>query len=44
MSDIRLAGSRVSTWGEGPIWWNYSLYYVDIEKNMKKTTMQETVS
>ncbi len=34
MSDIRLAGSRVSTWGEGPVWWNYSLYYVDIEKHL----------
>ena len=34
MSNIQLAGSRVSTWGEGPIWWNYSLYYVDIEAHL----------
>ncbi|MEO0445664.1 MAG: SMP-30/gluconolactonase/LRE family protein [Verrucomicrobiota bacterium] len=25
------AGSRVSLWGEGPIWWENSLFYVDIE-------------
>jgi sugar lactone lactonase YvrE len=31
--DIRITslGSRISTWGEGPLWWNQSLYYVDIE-------------
>jgi len=26
-------GSRVSTWGEGPIWWNDRLLYVDIEEH-----------
>lgn len=29
--DIRPIGKRVSQWGEGPIWWNDKLYYVDIE-------------
>jgi len=24
-------GTLRSTWGEGPIWWNQALYYVDIE-------------
>jgi sugar lactone lactonase YvrE len=28
---IETAGSLRSTWGEGPIWWNDCLYYVDIE-------------
>ena len=28
---IKSLGSRISTWGEGPLWWNQSLYYVDIE-------------
>lgn len=29
--NIRPIGKRVSQWGEGPIWWNNKLYYVDIE-------------
>ena len=31
--DIRIQtiGSRTSAWGAGPLWWNQSLYYVDIE-------------
>ncbi|BCX50220.1 gluconolactonase [Haloferula helveola] len=28
---IEPAGTIRSQWGEGPIWWNESLYYVDIE-------------
>ena len=28
---IKAIGKRRSLWGEGPIWWNDSLYYVDIE-------------
>jgi len=28
---IQAIGKRQSLWGEGPIWWNDSLYYVDIE-------------
>lgn len=28
---ISTIGSRESIWGEGPLWWNQSLYYVDIE-------------
>jgi sugar lactone lactonase YvrE len=31
MLTIQQAGSRVSTWGEGPIWSNNQLLYVDIE-------------
>lgn len=29
--EISPIGSRVSQWGEAPIWWNNKLYYVDIE-------------
>lgn len=28
---IQTIGSRVSSWGEGPIWWEDSLLYVDIK-------------
>ena len=28
---IKAIGKRHSLWGEGPVWWNDSLYYVDIE-------------
>lgn len=28
---VQTLGTRVSKWGEGPIWWEGSLYYVDIE-------------
>jgi len=28
---IQTIGARVSKWGEGPIWWNEQLFYVDIE-------------
>ncbi|MGE9270939.1 MAG: SMP-30/gluconolactonase/LRE family protein, partial [Verrucomicrobiales bacterium] len=28
---IEAVGARVSQWGEGPIWWEDKLYYVDIE-------------
>jgi len=33
MSEIKIQtiGSRVSSWGEGPIWWEDSLLYVDIK-------------
>lgn len=33
MNDIRVStvGSRISKWGEGPIWWQDKLVYVDIE-------------
>lgn len=31
MISIEVAGNNISTWGEGPIWWNGVLYYVDIE-------------
>lgn len=29
--EIELAGSYRAKWGEGPIWWGGSLYFVDIE-------------
>ena len=29
--EIQTIGTRVSKWGEGPIWWKNRLYYVDIE-------------
>ncbi|NIP96911.1 MAG: SMP-30/gluconolactonase/LRE family protein, partial [Akkermansiaceae bacterium] len=29
--EIDLAGNYRAKWGEGPIWWEGSLYYVDIE-------------
>ena len=28
---IQTVGTRVSRWGEGPVWWENSLVYVDIE-------------
>lgn len=31
MISIEVVGSVKSKWGEGPIWWEDSLYYVDIE-------------
>jgi sugar lactone lactonase YvrE len=31
MISIEVAGCRRCQWGEGPIWWKKSLYYVDIE-------------
>jgi sugar lactone lactonase YvrE len=31
MISIEIVGSVVSKWGEGPIWWEGALYYVDIE-------------
>lgn len=31
MESIEIAGSYKAQWGEGPIWWNKRLLYVDIE-------------
>jgi len=31
MISIEVVGSVKSKWGEGPVWWGDSLYYVDIE-------------
>lgn len=31
---IQLAGESVSKWGEGPIWWEGALYFVDIEGHL----------
>jgi len=40
-------GKRISQWGEGPIWWGNSLFYVDIEGNkllcLKPDTCEETI-
>ncbi|MFT4901512.1 MAG: sugar lactone lactonase YvrE [Lentimonas sp.] len=30
---VKTIGSRVSQWGEGPIWWQDHLLYVDIERH-----------
>ncbi|MBT8043898.1 MAG: SMP-30/gluconolactonase/LRE family protein, partial [Verrucomicrobiae bacterium] len=32
METIEIAGSYRAQWGEGPIWWNQRLLYVDIER------------
>ena len=29
--DVQTVGTRISQWGEGPIWWRDKLFYVDIE-------------
>ena len=31
MTSIEPVGNQRSTWGEGPVWWQGALYYVDIE-------------
>jgi sugar lactone lactonase YvrE len=31
MIEIEAVGTFVSKWGEGPVWWNDCLYYLDIE-------------
>jgi len=33
METKEIAGNYVAQWGEGPLWFNDSLYYVDIEKH-----------
>ena len=30
---IQTIGNRTSKWGEGPLWWNDRLFYVDIENH-----------
>ena len=44
---IKAIGNRHSLWGEGPIWWNDSLYYVDIEGKaiirLNPDTEEETI-
>ncbi len=32
METVDIVGDYKAQWGEGPIWWNDRLYYVDIEK------------
>jgi sugar lactone lactonase YvrE len=40
-------GKQISQWGEGPIWWGNSLFYVDIAGNkllrLKPDTNEETI-
>ena len=40
-------GKQISLWGEGPIWWGNSLFYVDIAGNkllrLKPDTNEETI-
>ncbi|ADE54563.1 SMP-30/gluconolactonase/LRE family protein [Coraliomargarita akajimensis] len=44
---VRTIGARISKWGEGPIWWNNSLLYVDIEGHaiiqLNPETEEETI-
>ena len=44
---IKTIGKRISQWGEGPIWWGNSLFYVDIAGNkllrLNPDTNEETV-
>ena len=34
METIELAGNYCAQWGEGPIWWQGQLLYVDIERHL----------
>ena len=34
MAEISVTGTRRSQWGEGAIWWQGALYYVDIEAHL----------
>ena len=44
---IKTIGKQISQWGEGPIWWGNSLFYVDIAGNklirLKPHTSEETI-
>lgn len=42
MISIEVAGKLQSQWGEGPIWWDGALYYVDIEGKRVCRYMPET--
>lgn len=46
MKDITVStiGSRISIWGEGPIWWQNKLVYVDIEGHALVELVPETGS
>lgn len=33
MIEVQAIGSRISKWGEGPLWWCGRLFYVDIESH-----------
>jgi sugar lactone lactonase YvrE len=44
---VKTIGKQISQWGEGPIWWGNSLFYVDIAGNkllrLKPHTSEETI-
>lgn len=44
---IKTIGKQISQWGEGPIWWDNSLFYVDIAGNkllcLKPETGEESI-
>ena len=44
---IKTIGKQISQWGEGPIWWGNSLFYVDIAGNkllrLEPHTSEETI-
>jgi sugar lactone lactonase YvrE len=44
---VKTIGKQISQWGEGPIWWGNSLFYVDIAGNkllrLKPDTSEETI-
>jgi len=42
MVSIEVVGSVESKWGEGPVWWEDSLYYVDIEGHVVHRYFPET--
>jgi len=42
MVSIEVVGSVESKWGEGPVWWDGSLYYVDIEGHVVHRYFPET--
>ncbi len=44
MSDFSVAGKTKSQWGEGPIWWEGTLYWVDIEGHLVIAYNPETDS
>ncbi len=42
MQTIDIVGNYRAQWGEGPIWWNHQLLYVDIEKHSLHTYRPDT--
>ena len=44
MLTIEPVSSIRSRWGEGPIWWNGALYYVDIEGHANDTKVAQALA